>query len=147
MVQECRFIKNPTDDIVVEVDKMFSIGDGIISVGKEELKEMIGGVENVLLLSGKGTGQSRVSDAIEDAVLHTCNTAPGYNLFTADKVIVQLIYSEQHELQLEEIEGLTQFADMFPPSTRFLWGISKSKSMTSPNMIARIVAANIKLKS
>jgi len=143
---ECRFINNPTDEVVVEVDKMFSIGDGIISVGIEELKEAISGVENVLLLSGRGSGQNRVSDSIEDAVLHTCATAPGYNMFSAEKVVVQLTYSTQHELMMDEIEGLTQFADMFPSSTRFLWGISKSKSMTNPGVIARIVAANIKLK-
>jgi len=141
------FIQHPTENVIIEVNKMFSIGDGIISVGIEELKEVISGVENVLLLSGKGSGQNRVSDSIEDAVLHTCATAPGYNLFAAEKVVVQLTYSAQHELTMEEIEGLTQFADMFPSSTRFLWGISKSKSMTSPDVIARIVAANIKLKS
>lgn len=141
-----KFILKPTEDVIVEVDKMFSISDGIISIGVEELRAVINDAENILFLTGKGTGTNRVSDAIEDAVLHTCTTAPGYNLFTSNKVIVQLTYSDKNELMMEEIGGMTQFAEMFSSQTEFLWGISKSSSMTSSFIKANIIAANIKQK-
>lgn len=146
MIRGCQFIQNPMESVIVEVDKMFSINDGIISIGVEELRAVINDAENVLILTGKGTGANRVSDAIEDAVLHTCTTAPGYDLFTANKVIVQLTYSDKHQLMIEEMDVMTQFAEMFSPQTYFLWGISRSKSMTSSGVMATIIVANVSLK-
>lgn len=146
MLQKCKFIKNPKEDVIVDVEQMFSISNGIISVDIEEIREVISGADNVLILVGKGTGKNRVSNAVEDAVLHTCATAPSYDLFSADKVIVQLSYSDSHELLLIEASELIQFTEMFKSDTTFFWGISSSKTTTSSDITANIIAANIKQK-
>lgn len=41
---------------------MFSIGDGIISVGNEEIRDVISGYDNVIISFGKASGTNRVAD-------------------------------------------------------------------------------------
>lgn len=138
-----RFYTHPSDDIIVDVDQMYNIHDGIVSVGVEEVHMVVSGAENVIVLTGKGTGSNRISNAIEDAVLHTCKVATGYNLFSADKAIIKLIYPQNNPLMLSEIENIIQFAEMFTGIASFIWGISERESESS-DVIAQIIASNLK---
>ena len=95
------------------------------------------------MLTGKGTGSNRISNAIEDAVLHTCRVATGYNLFSADKAIIKLIYPRNDPLMLGEIEDIIQFTEMFTGIASFMWGISERESESS-DVIAQIIASNLK---
>ena len=136
------FYTHPSDDIIVDVEHMYNIHDGIISVGFEDLHQVISGSTNTIILVGTGTGSNRVSNAIEDAIMHTCTVASDYNLFSADKVVIKLIYSNVYPLMLGEIDGITQFADMFENKTSFVWGISEEKEQAS-DITAQIVASNL----
>lgn len=146
MLQKCKFIKNPVENVIVDVDQMFSISNDVISVDCKETKEIISGVDNVLILVGKDSRKNRVSNSIEDAVLHFCATAPGYDLFSADKVFVKLSFPDSHKLLLAEASELILFSEMFQPLTTFLWGISSSKSVRDSDLISTIIATNIKLR-
>lgn len=137
-----KFVENPSDDIIVDVERLYGIHDGIIQIGIEDLHSVISGSKNVLVIEGVGNGNNRVSNAIEDALLHTCQTAPGYDIFSADKVIIKLIYPQMKELMLNEVEALTQLAEMFPPTTQFIWGVSESEDLRT-DAVALIVASNI----
>lgn len=140
-----RFYTHPSDDIVVDVDQMFNVHDGIIAVGVEDVHQTISGADNVIVLSGKATGSNRVSNAIEDAVLHTCSMASGYDLFSADKVLVKFIYPKNNPLVIGEIEGIHQFADMFSRDTHIIWGISE-RNDNQEAVVAQIVASNLQKK-
>lgn len=139
------FIAHPTDDIIVDVEQMFSVYNGIINVGVEDIHQVISGSENTIMLIGFGTGSNRISNAIEDAVLHTCRVAPDYNLFSAEKVIIKLIYPHNNPLMVGEMGSITQFAEMFSSSASFLWGIDENIS-DSAKVQAQIIASNIHKK-
>ena len=139
-----KFYIHPSDDIIVDVDHMYNIRNGIINVGVEDVHAVVSGAENVIVLTGKGNGSNRVSNAIEDAVLQTCRVANGYNLFSADKIIVNFIYPQNDPLTLIVVDGILQFAEMFKETTSFLWGISETKS-ASIYVKVEIIASNLKL--
>jgi len=114
------FIQHPAGNVIVEVDRLFGIRDGIIRIGVEESKAVISGAENILILSGRGSGTNRVYDSIKNAMLNAYSTAPGYDLFSASKVIVQIIYPANNELLFLEIgdmppvRGEVSFQDRVP---------------------------------
>lgn len=58
MPRDLKLFRNPTEDFIVEVNKMFSIGDGIISVGNEEIRDIISGCDNVIISFCKPSGQT-----------------------------------------------------------------------------------------
>lgn len=142
-----QFIESPSDDILVDVEHLYSINDGIIHVGIEDYHAVISGADNVIIIEGKGSGRCRVSNALEDAVLKSCMIAPEFNLFTAEKVVVKLIYRKDKELMMEEMSALLDLSEMFSNKPYFVWGISSSENI-DPNFdtIALIVASNIKQK-
>lgn len=139
------FIEQPNDDIIIEVEHLYSIDKGIIKIGIEDYHSIISDANNVIILQGKGTGANRVTNALEDAVLHSCKTAADYDLFTADKVIVKLLYPKEYQLMLEEAGGIVDFAEMFKSNPTFIWGISEMEN-TQNNVIALIVASNLNKK-
>jgi len=94
---------------------------------------------------GIGMGSNRISNAIEDAIMHTCSVASDYNLFSAEKVILKLIYPQNNPLMIVETDSITQFAEMFPSSTSFIWGISENNSENS-EVQALIIASNVQKK-
>jgi cell division GTPase FtsZ len=140
-----RFYTHPTDDIIVEVEHMFNVCNGIVNVGVEDLHQVISGSENTIILVGIGMGSNRISNAIEDAIMHTCSVASDYNLFSAEKVILKLIYPQNNPLMIVETDSITQFAEMFPSSTSFIWGISENNSENS-EVQALIIASNVQKK-
>ena len=137
-----QFILNPTNDVVLDAEQYFSLENGFINIGVEDLKKAIVGAENVIMLEGRAKGSSRVADAIEDAVLHTCSVANDYNLFSADKVLVQISANKDHPLLMSEISDLSRFAERFAPNTSFTRGISYC-SCNYDTVIVRIIASNI----
>ena len=138
-----KFYTHPSDDIIVDVDHMYNIRNGIINVGVEDVHAVVSGAENVIVLTGKGTGSNRVSNAIEDAVLHISSVAKGYNLYSADNIIVKFTYPQEDPLTLSVTEGILQFTEMFKETTSFLWGVSKAES-ESIDVIVEIIASNLK---
>lgn len=140
-----RFYENPKDDIVVEVDEMFNVCNGVIGVGIEEVQAVISGADNVIVLTGKANGANRLADSIEDAVLHLCQTAPGFDLFSATKVILKIRYPNSTPLMMAEMADISQFADMFKPSCEFIWGISEMEARKD-YINVQIIATNLKKK-
>lgn len=139
------FIEQPNDEIVVELEHLYSIDDGIIKIGIEDYQSTISGANNVIILKGKGTGPNRVGNALEDGALQSCKTAAEYDLFSADKVIIKLLYPKANQLMLEEAGAILDFAEMFTSKSSFIWGISEVENMQD-DVIAFIVASNLAKK-
>ena len=139
------FIEQPNDDIIIELEHLYSIDNGIINIGIEDCQSIISGAINVIILKGKGTGSNRISNALEDAVLQSCKTAAEYDLFSADKVIIKLLYPKENQLMLEEASGILDFAEMFTSKPTFIWGISEMENRQD-DVMAFIVASNLAKK-
>ena len=137
-----QFILNPTNDVVLNAEQYFSIENGFINMGVEDLKKVFTGADNVIMLEGRAKGSSRVADAFEEAVLHTCSIAKDYDLFSADKVLVQISANKDHPLLMSEISDLSRFSERFAPNTPFIRGISYC-SCNDDTVTVRIIASNI----
>lgn len=139
------FYSHPTNDIIVDVEQMYNIHDGVIYVGIEDVDKVVSGAKNVIVLYGKGAGNNRISNALEDAVLHTCTVADGYDLFTAEKIIIKISYPSSYPLMIAEMSEVSQFAEMFTPNINFIWGISETQSSSS-DIDVQIIASNLQKK-
>ena len=139
------FYFHPTNDIIVDVEQMYNIHDGVIYVGIEDVHKVVSGAKNVIVLYGKGAGNNRISNALEDAVLHTCTVADGYDLFTAEKIIIKISYPSSYPLMIAEMSEVSQFAEMFTPNINFIWGISETQSSSS-DIDVQIIASNLQKK-
>ena len=139
------FYSHPTNDIIVDVEQMYNSHDGVIYVGIEDVHKVVSGAKNVIVLYGKGAGNNRISNALEDAVLHTCTVADGYDLFTAEKIIIKISYPSSYPLMIAEMSEVSQFAEMFTPNINFIWGISETQSSSS-DIDVQIIASNLQKK-
>lgn len=139
------FYSHPTNDIIVDVEQMYNIHDGVIYVGIEDVHKVVSGAKNVIVLYGKGAGNNRISNTLEDAVLHTCTVADGYDLFTAEKIIIKISYPSSYPLMIAEMSEVSQFAEMFTPNINFIWGISETQSSSS-DIDVQIIASNLQKK-
>lgn len=74
------FFENPGDANIKEIGESFYLRDAIIPIDTYDIKEVLAGAGNAIVLHGKATGHNRCADAIDDAVLHTCTIAKGYDL-------------------------------------------------------------------
>ena len=138
-----RFYTHPSDDIIVELSEFYSIHKAIIALDAHDVQAVVSDAGNVIVLTGKGSGSNRVSSAIEDAVLHTCSVADGYDIFSANKVIIKIIQSESGQLKIDELDNLSQFFGMFIGLDIFIWGVSERDSQTS-DIIVQMIASNLK---
>ena len=66
------FFENPNDEDIKEIGDIFYLRDAIIPIDTSDIKEVLEGADNAIVLHGKATGHYRCADAIEDAVQHTC---------------------------------------------------------------------------
>lgn len=143
---ENRFILNPTNEVVLNADILYSVEHSVIHIGIEDVKAIIDTAENVIILSGNALGKMSIADAIEDVILHSCSVAQGYDLFTADKVLVQISYGRTHPMFVAEAADVVQFAEMFPSTTSFIWGVAEDDRNEDERTV-RIMASNLKKKN
>ena len=120
-----RFIENPTEGDIMEIGEEFLLRDAVVVIDSSDIKEIMDGAENAIILSGKATGRNRCTDAIEDAVLHTCSLADGYDLFSAEKGLLYVISPKQVPLLISESEAINTFFEMFHHDTICKWGLAE----------------------
>ena len=69
------FFDPPNDANIKEIGEIFYLRDAIIPIDTSDIKDVLEGAANAIVLHGKATGYNRCADAIEDAVLHICTIA------------------------------------------------------------------------
>ena len=82
------FFETPNDANIKEIGEFFYLRDAIIPIDTSDIKDVLEGADNAIVLHGKATGYNRCADAIEDTVLHICTIAKDYDLFSATNVII-----------------------------------------------------------
>ena len=138
------FFENPNDADIKEIGEIFYLHDAIIPIDSSDIKEVLEGADNAIVLHGKATGHNRCADAIEDAVLHTCAIAKDYDLFSASSVVIYIRSPKQEPMLMSENEAINTFVQMFAPATQWRWGLEESNE--TAEMRVTIIATNIKKK-
>ena len=138
------FFENPNDADIKEIGEIFYLHDAIIPIDLSDIKEVLEGSDNAIVLHGKATGHNRCADAIEDAVLHTCAIAKDYDLFSASSVVIYIRSPKQEPMLMSENEAINTFVQMFTPATQWRWGLEESNG--TAEMRVTIIASNIKKK-
>ena len=138
------FFENPNDEDIKEIGDIFYLRDAIIPIDTSDIKEVLEGADNAIVLHGKATGRNRCADAIEDAVLHTCFVAKGYDLFSASNVVIYFSSPKQEPMLMSENEAINTFVQLFTPETQLRWGLEESYGTAEMKVI--IIASNLKKK-
>ena len=138
------FFENPNDEDIKEIGDIFYLRDAIIPIDTSDIKEVLEGADNAIVLHGKATGRNRCADAIEDAVLHTCAIAKGYDLFSASSVVIYISSPKQEPMLMSENEAINTFVQLFSPATQWRWGVEESEGTI--DMKVTIIASNLKKK-
>lgn len=122
-----RFFEHPNESNIKETGEHFCLHDAVIAIDNSDVWELMDGAENAIVLSGKATGSNRCGDAIEDAVLHTCSIASGYDLFSANKVTIFIICPKDDPMLMSESEAINTFIQMF--SSKFFRQVGISRKI------------------
>lgn len=139
-----QFFENPNDEDIKEIGDIFYLRDAIIPIDTSDIKEVLEGADNAIVLYGQATGRNRCADAIEDAVLHTCFVAKGYDFFSASSVVIYISSPKQEPMLMSENEAINTFVQMFSPATQWRWGFEESGGTI--DMKVTIIASNLKKK-
>ena len=138
------FFENPNDEDIKEIGEIFYLRDAIIPIDSSDINEVLEGADNTIVLYGKATGRNRCADAIEDAVLHTCFVAKGYDFFSASNVVIYFSSPKQEPMLMSENEAINTFVQLFTPETQLRWGLEESYGTAEMKVI--IIASNLKKK-
>ncbi len=136
-----RFFEKPTEDDIKEIGAYFCLRDVVIAVDTNDLMEIMANAENTIVLTGKATGSNRCADAIEDSVLHTCSVADGYDLFSAEKVLLYIVCPKSTPMLMSENEAISTFMEMFPNTTEWRWGLAEKDDVNDMKIV--IIASNL----
>ena len=138
------FFENPNDADIKEIGEIFYLHDAIIPIDSSDIKEVLEGAGNAIVLHGKATGHNRCADAIEDAVLHTCAVAKDHDLFSASNVVIYISSPKQEPMLMSENEAINTFVEMFSSETKWRWGLEESNEISY--MKVTIIASNMQKK-
>lgn len=137
-----RFFEKPTEDDIKEMGERFGLLDAVIALDGTDVKAVMGNAGNSVVLTGKATGRNRLADAIEDAVLHACSVAEGYELFSADKVLLYIASPKSEPMLMSECEALSTFREMFPQAAEWRWGLAEKSDIRDMRIV--IIASNVR---
>ena len=112
-----------------------------------DVKVIMSGAANFILIEGIGNGSGRLSNAIEDAVIRCCGTAKPYNLFSADKLLLHIEYNSEKPLLVDELEDVHTFMDMFEKEVHLITDmVVDNENVKGDTIIVRTLATNLAFK-
>ena len=105
----------PSEENIKEVANELGLFQNVhlLACDINDVKVILNGATNYILVEGMGNGSGRLSNALEDAVIQCCGIAKGYNLFSADKLLLHIECNSVKPLLAEELEDVHTFMDMF----------------------------------
>ena len=139
-----RFFEHPNESNIKETGVHFCLHDAVIAIDNSDVRELMDGAENAIFQMCKATGSNRCGDAIEDAVLHTCSIASGYDLFFANKVTIFIICPKDNPMLMSESEAINTFIQMFHQNFSGKWGLAERSNIHEMRII--IIASNLQKK-
>ena len=95
----------PSEENIKEVANELGLFQNVhlLACDINDVKVILNGATNYILVEGMGNGSGRLSNALEDAVIQCCGIAKGYNLFSADKLLLHIECNSVKPLLAEEL--------------------------------------------
>ena len=140
-----QFFEKSTEYNIAETGELFCLRDAVVALDGNDVKDVMADADNAIVLTGMATGSNRLADAIEDAVLHTCSVAEGYDLFSADKVLLYMVCPKSQPMLMSENEATSTFVEMFPHATEWRWGLAERDDINEMRIV--VIASNLHRKS
>jgi len=101
-----------------------------------------GGV--AIMSSGLGSGDDRINDAIKSA-LHS-PLLNNNDVFSAKKILINLAFSEENPLMMEEMNALHDFMSKFSREIEVIWGTAVEKTL-GENVKVTLLATGFSITS
>lgn len=119
----------------------------LLACDVNDVKVILKGATNYILIEGVGNGSGRLSNALEDAVIRSCGIVKAYNLFSADKLLLHIEYNSEKPLLVEELEEVHTFMDLFEKEVHLITDmVVDNENAKDDTVIVRILATNLALK-
>ena len=83
----------PTEEDIKEVADELGLFRNVyhlLACDINDVKVIMSGAANFILVEGIGNGSGHLSNALKDAVIQCCGIAKAYNLFSADKLLLRI---------------------------------------------------------
>lgn len=142
-----QFFILPDEETVIKESADIFKGCPLISFDMADIRLIAKDASNIFLLEGYANSSCSISDAIDDAIAKASAVARNFDLFSANKILVQLSFSKNKPIHISSLSELFRLVDMFQPDTCVKWGLLFDKSINDDTVIARLIAANIKLNT
>ena len=124
----------PSEENIKEVANELGLFQNVhlLACDINDVKVILNGATNYILVEGMGNGSGRLSNALEDAVIQCCGIAKGYNLFSADKLLLHIECNTFMDMFEKEIHLIT---DM----------VVDNENLKGDTLIVRLLATNLAL--
>lgn len=140
----------PTEEDIKEVADglgLFRNIHHLLACDINDVKVIMSGAVNFILIEGIGNGSGRLSNAIEDAVIRCCGIAKPYNLFSAEKLLLHIEYNSEKPLLVEELAEVNTFVDMFEKDVHLITDMAiDNENVKGDTIIVRILGTNLAIK-
>ena len=140
-----RFIEHPSEQDVLELSKYFLLGEPFISFEADDLRDMFKDAENAVVLYGTATGNNRGFKSLENAAAMCVAIAEDYDLYTADKALMQFYSPIVNSVVMSDTDEIHMFHNMFNIHTDWLWGVSIKNDI--PEFGVLLIATNLKKRT
>ena len=138
----------PSEENIKEVANELGLFQNVhlLACDINDVKVILNGATNYILVEGMGNGSGRLSNALEDAVMQCCGIAKGYNLFSADKLLLHIECNSVKPLLAEELEDVHTFMDMFEKEIHLITDmVVDNENLKGDTLIVRLLATNLAL--
>lgn len=137
------FIKNPSEEVAEEVVNWFGfLATAPIRFDIDECHHLVSGAYKVMLVEGHSEGVRRIEKAVELIEQEAVSIAPNFDFNSADRYLIQINYSQEIPLMVEELMPVQKLMSSFPEDADVAWGISKQENDNKIRI--RVAAANLK---
>ena len=142
---ESRFIMNPAEEIIREVELWFGFFDGDpIRLDIDEFHHLISGTRNVIFVEGYGDGINRVGNAFDTALVEAMRIAPNFDIMSAERFLFQICDSVGNPMKMDEMISLQTFLNQLDFNADVAWGLSHRES--GEGVLIKIAATNLSRK-
>ena len=136
------FLKHPSTRLAIDLNNRYTPYIDDAELQTRVYKYIIANKNNLIVLEGEGQGKYWFKEAIEKILLRYSEIAPQYDLYSAEYIILKLIYAKDQIMHAQDIIDLGEFLLNFPEENFSAWGSCITQTSITGNRVL-LVALNL----